>query len=187
MVFLMAYLCRIRFELGTGLFKISSVMNLKSLLRLGVVTLLFVLTLLPLMAFDSHKNELSSVKTDISAAFAGAVESPAPAPTDLGPAVLTASYKGASGCAATNHEFEIAVDVLDAANNIYRVRNLLDEGQVLKAKLKDGKLQMGRQKMDSYVVTGSIEYLENPARLETHVKYEDGIGYCEDVSVFVKH
>ncbi len=163
-------------------------MNLKSLLRLGVVTLFFVMSLLPLMAFHNHQNEpLSFAKTNIAAAFVGLTATAAEAPSDLGPAVLTATYKGKSGCAATNHEFEISVDVLDAANNIYRVRNLLDEGQILKAKLKDGKLQMGRQKMDSYVVTGSIDYLENPARLETRIKYEDGIGYCEDVSVFVKH
>lgn len=100
--------------------------------------------------------------------------------------MLAATYSGHSGCAATSHDFDIVVDVLDAGNSIYRVRNLLDEGEIIKARLREGKLQLGRQKMGPYQVTGYVEYLENPARVETHVKYEDGIGYCEDVSVFTK-
>ena len=83
-------------------------------------------------------------------------------------------------------EFDIVVDVLDAGNNLYRVRNLLDEGLVIKARLREGKLQLGQQKMGSYNVTGFVQYMESPARVETHVRYEDGIGYCEDVSTFLK-
>ena len=159
-------------------------MKLNSLLHLGVVTGLSLMALLPLMAFDFHKpapTTITNTTADVSPAITSAI-----APSDFGAKVLAASYKGHSGCAATNHDFEIVVEVLDAATNLYRVRNLLDEGQVLKAKLKDGKLDMGKQRMGSYVVTGNIQYLENPARLETLVKYDDGVGYCDDVSVFVK-
>lgn len=156
------------------------------MLRFGVVTLLLVTVLLPLMAFDNYKPAPISVSGESERIAEAPSEEAVYLTPGLGPEVLTATYKGHSGCAATNHDFEIAVDVLDASNNIYRVRNLLDEGQVLKAKLKDGKLDMGRQKMGSYVVTGAIAYKENPARLETLIKYEDGIGFCDDVSVFVK-
>jgi hypothetical protein len=159
-------------------------MKFNSLLRLGLVTGLSVMAMMPLMAFDFHAPEPTTATTTILETATLAPETPAPA--DLGPALLAATYKGHSGCVATNHDFEITVDVLDAANSIYRVRNLLDEGQTLKAKLKDGKLDMGRQRMGSYTVTGSIQYLENPSRLETRVKYDDGVGYCDDVSVFVK-
>ncbi len=175
-------------------------MKVKSLLRFGALTVLSVGSLMPLMAFDSYKNlpistpakaEVSAIVTEVSTPAAPADmvyenNTPVVVTTDLGPSVLTASYKGHSGCSPTNYDFEIAIDVLDASNNIYRVKNLLDEGQVLKAKLKDGHLEMGHQKMGSYNVTGSIDYLENPARLETRVKYDDGIGFCDDVSVFVK-
>ncbi len=175
-------------------------MKLNILLRSGVVTALLLMTLLPLMAFDFAKTNpnftsepelcidaIETVATIESSDIAVAkTATPVAVTSDLGPALLTASYKGHSGCSPTNHDFEIVVDVLDAANNLYRVRNLLDEGQVVKAKLKDGKLDMGRQKMGSYAVTGEINYLENPARLETRIKYDDGVGFCDDVSVFVK-
>lgn len=155
-------------------------MKLNSLLRFGVVTLLLSAMLLPLSAFRSTASPVAA-----GAAGEDKDDLVFVTPT-LGPSLLTASYKGHSGCAATNHEFSVSVDVLDATNNIYRVKNLLDEGIVLKARLKDGKLNMGRQKMGSYVVTGNIEYLENPARIETKVRFEDGLGYCEDVSSFLK-
>ena len=165
-------------------------MNLNSLLRLGLVTGLSVLAVLPLMAFDFHKELPSTIPSQsteiVVASTAETTMKTSERPADLSPATLAATYKGHSGCLPTNQDFEIAIDVLDASTGVYRVRNLLDEGQVLRAKLKDGKLDMGKQKMGSYTVTGNIEYLENPARLETRVKYDDGVGYCDDVSVFTK-
>jgi hypothetical protein len=161
-------------------------MKVKSMLRFGAVTVLLVMLLLPLMAFETYSSTPISNNAESERVAEAPADDAVYVTANLGPEILTATYKGHSGCAATQHDFEIAVDVLDATNNIYRVRNLLDEGQVLKARLKDGKLDMGRQKMGSYVVTGAIEYKESPARLETRVKYEDGIGFCDDVSVFVK-
>jgi hypothetical protein len=164
-------------------------MKFNSLLRLGLITGLSVMTLMPLMAFDFHTNKPSTTlatSIETAAVVAASPVTEAPAAIDLGPAVLAATYKGHSGCLPTNQDFEVRVEVLDAANDMYRVVNLLDEGQTLKAKLKDGKLDMGKQRMGSYMVTGNIQYLENPARIETRVKYDDGVGYCDDVSVFVK-
>ena len=58
---------------------------------------------------------------------------------------------------------------------------------LFEARWREGKLQLGSsQKMGSYQISGYVEYLESPARIETHVKYQDGLGFCEDVSVFVK-
>jgi hypothetical protein len=163
-------------------------MTLNALLRFGVVTLLLVLLALPLAAWKKAGSAKSADTQSSLVSMVNAAEKPSTdIPADLSPTVLAATYAGHSGCAATGHDFEIVVDVLDAGTNLYRVRNLLDEGQIVKARLKDGKLQMGStQKMGSYQISGFAEYLENPARLETHVKYQDGIGYCEDVSVFVK-
>jgi hypothetical protein len=162
-------------------------MRLNALLRFGVVTCLLVIGILPLAAWKKAGIEGRKSMTAHVASSTETVEKPGnDIPASITPAMLTATYFGHSGCAATNHDFDIAVDVLDAANNIFRVRNLLDEGEVIKARLREGKLQLGRQKMGSYQVTGYVQYMENPARVETHVKYEDGIGYCEDVSIFVK-
>jgi hypothetical protein len=162
-------------------------MRLNALLRFGAVTCLLILAILPLAAWKKAGIE---GRKQLAASFASSIEvAEKPGndiPATITPSMLTASYKGHCGCAATNHDFDIAVDVYDAGNNIFRVHNLLDEGVVIKARLREGKLQLGRQKMGSYAVTGFVQYMENPARVETHVKYEDGIGYCEDVSVFVK-
>jgi hypothetical protein len=157
-------------------------MKLNALLRFGIVTAILVFTILPLVAWKKPK---VADKIETKAAISDALhdnESPA----ELSTEALVATYKGHSGCAVTNHEFDVVIDVLDASNNIFRVRNLLDEGETIKAKLKGGILQLGKQKMGSYVVTGTIQYLENPARIETKVKYDDSIGYCEDVDVFAK-
>jgi hypothetical protein len=163
-------------------------MTLNALLRFGVVTLLLVVLALPLAAWKKAGSAKSADAQSSLVSLINAAEKPSnDIPADLSPAVLAATYSGHSGCAATGHDFEIVVDVLDAGTNLYRVRNLLDEGQIVKARLREGKLQMGTtQKMGSYQISGFAEYLDNPPRLETHVKYQDGIGYCEDVSVFVK-
>jgi hypothetical protein len=162
-------------------------MNLRPLLRLGAVTFLLILVGLPLVAWKTaHSASSETLKASVATSLLTIEKPNDDIPAELTPAVLSATYSGHSGCAATNHDFDIVVDVLDAANNIYRVRNLLDEGEVIKARLREGKLQLGRQKMGFYQVTGYVQYLENPARVETHIKYEDGIGYCEDVSVFNK-
>jgi hypothetical protein len=162
-------------------------MKLDALLRFGIVTALLLIVVLPLTAWK-NASSVSNEKAESSwsASAANAMSPSDDIPSDLTPAILSATYSGHSGCAATEHNFDIVVDVLDAGNNIYRVRNLLDEGEVIKARLRDGKLQLGSQKMGSYQVTGYVQYMESPARMEAHVKYEDGIGYCEDVSVFTK-
>lgn len=162
-------------------------MTLNALLRFGIVTSLLVLLVLPLAAWrNAVSADLGASKSTLASAVNDAEKPSNDIPSDLSPAVLAATYAGHSGCAATGHDFEIVVDVLDAGTNLYRVRNLLDEGEVIKARLREGKLQLGSQKMGSYQVTGFVQYMENPARIETHVKYADGIGYCDDVSVFVK-
>lgn len=162
-------------------------MKLNALLRFGVVTFLLAMLVLPLTAWKNHSSKTTEISaSNISGAVATTENPSTDIPSDLTPAVLAATYKGKSTCAATGDEFDIVVDVLDAANNLYRVRNLLDEGMVIKARLREGKLQLGQQKMGSYNVTGFVQYMESPARVETHVRYEDGIGYCEDVSTFLK-
>lgn len=163
-------------------------MKLNALLRFGVLTVLLVFVALPLSAWKSvgsvnAEGKKASMLSNVNATKASASD----VPGDLSPAMLAATYSGHSGCAPTGHDFDIVVDVLDAGNNIYRLRNLLDEGEVIKARLRDGMLQLGTtQKIGSYHVSGYVQYLENPARIETHIKYDDGIGYCDDVSVFKK-
>jgi hypothetical protein len=177
----------IRFELYTGIKKFL-LMTLNALLRFGIVTSLLVVLVLPLAAWKKAESaNLTNAKSSL-VSLVDATEKPSTdIPADLPPAVLAATYSGKSGCAATEHNFEIVVDVLDAGTNLYRVRNLLDEGEIVKARWREGKLQLGSsQKMGSYQISGYVEYLESPARIETHVKYQDGLGFCEDVSVFVK-
>lgn len=163
-------------------------MTLNALLRFGVVTSLLVALVLPLAAWkQAERADANDAKSSLVSVVNNLEKPSTDIPADLPPAVLAATYSGHSGCAATGHDFEIVVDVLDAGTNLYRVRNLLDEGEVVKARWRDGKLNLGSsQKMGSYQISGFVEYLESPARIETHVKYQDGLGFCEDVSVFVK-
>lgn len=162
-------------------------MKLNALLRFGVVTLFLAMMVLPLTAWKNSRSNAGEISATTMSETVNRTENPSTdIPSDLTPAVLAATYKGKSTCAATGDEFDIVVDVLDASSNLYRVRNLLGEGMVIKARLREGKLQLGQQKMGSYQVTGFVQYMESPARVETHVRYEDGIGYCEDVSTFLK-
>ncbi|MFM2376314.1 MAG: hypothetical protein RLZZ165_1411 [Bacteroidota bacterium] len=162
-------------------------MKLNVLLRWGAVGLWLVVAVLPLTAWknadpgSAETAKRSALRKDRAAEVHGSA-----VPEDPATANLVATYQGHSGCAATNHDFDIVVDLLDAGNNFFRVRNLLDEGQAIKAKLRDGMLVLGTQKMGPYEVSGYVKYLDNPARVETHVRYEDGIGYCDDVSIFHK-
>lgn len=158
-------------------------MKLNALLRYGIASLLLVLVVLPLAAW--RKSDAEEVRKPAAAAIE-LLEEAADVPGDLTPDMLVATYVGSSGCTATGHKFEVGIEALDPENAMFSVRNLLDEGQSIKAKLREGQLSLGKQKMGSFTVTGSIKYLQSPARIVTMIKFDDGVGYCEEESVFMK-
>lgn len=164
-------------------------MKLNALLRYGAASLVLILLVLPLVAWmkseplEGHKLAGSISGGIHSEIGKSAVEAPM---TDLTPDVLAATYVGASGCTATGHKFDVQIEVYDRETSMFRVKNLLDENVDVKAKLSAGRLSLGKQKMGSFTVTGDILYHENPARIETKIKFDDGVGYCEESSTFIK-
>ena len=164
-------------------------MKFNALLQFGAASLVLLLLALPLAAW-MNSDPVAGQKIGASMAngiHGDFVHETAAAPmTDLSPDVLAATYVGASSCTATGHKFDIQIQVLDRDKSMFRIMNLLDEAEPIKAKLQEGQLNLGKQKMGSFTVTGSIVYQENPARIETKIRYEDGMGYCEEVGTFMK-
>mgnify|MGYP003685847473 CR=1 FL=1 len=164
-------------------------MKLKALLSYGAASLVLLILVLPLAAWMNSEDEVGhKIGATLADGIHGDLVSDAvlEAEFDLSPDMLAATYVGSSGCTATGHKFNVQIEVLDSEKSLFRVKNLLDENDAIKAKLKDGHLSLGKQKMGSFVVTGNIAYKESPARIETMIRYDDGVGYCEELSTFIK-